>query len=122
MHPDLLNILSKKDLPITNAQLIDYLTGKLSDADNQVIEETLAAGGQLEDDALEGLQLLKNKAAIHGIQHELIQGLHHTIRQQKTKRRPKKLLQLNWILLMAAGLMALAFIAWFIIWMMKQNG
>jgi hypothetical protein len=122
MHPDLLDILTHKDLPITNEQLVSYLTGKLDAAESRAVEQAMSDAGLLENDAMEGWLQIKNKALVAGLNHDLLQGLHQSLHSQKKKRPRQKLLQLPWIMVMVAGLLALAFVAWWVVFLLQQKG
>ncbi|TAD90011.1 MAG: hypothetical protein EAY75_04715 [Bacteroidetes bacterium] len=121
MHPDLLDILTHKDLPISNEQLVNYLSGKLTPAESQKVEQAITNAGAFENEALEGWLQIKNKQKVEGLNHQLLQGLHQTLHSKKKTRRRHKLLQLPWMLVLAAGLLALAFVTWWIIHLLGQQ-
>ena len=118
MHPDLLDILSRKESPITNEQLVNYLTGKMSDEERHELEKTIADAG-LDNDAFEGLHLVENKNRLQQYQLDINKALHEKLKQKKPKRRQIKLLQLPWLLLLTGGLLALIFFVWFMLHLLQ---
>ena len=89
MHPDLLNILNNTPSAITNKQLDRYLNGDLSDAEQQAFEAAIAAS-TMDTDALEGLELVANKAHLSKIEAEISQRLREKLPQKKQFRKQKK--------------------------------
>lgn len=119
MHPDLLDILSHQDTPIDNQQLTAYLTGKLNAAQEHELEKKMADNG-MSADALEGLQLLKNKQHLSRYQHDLNMGLHEQLRQSSHRKKVKpQLLQLPWLILLSAALIALMILVYFMVHSMQ---
>ena len=119
MHPDLLDILQNQQLPITDEQLVDYLTGKLSDEECHNVEKKLAASG-LDDEAFEGLMLVNDKTKIRQHALDINKSLLEKLKNQKQNKRQKaKILQINWLIILAVGLLCLIFLAWFVIHKMK---
>lgn len=114
MHPDLLQILTNQDQPIDNEKLIAYLTGKLNAVESREMEAQLAASG-LEEDALEGLLLVKDKKKLPDYQQHLQLFLKANLKQDK--RKPRKKLDISWIWLAAAtgGIILLAILVWYFI-------
>ncbi len=121
MSPELLNILATKELPVSNAQLVDYLAGKLSEEQNHEIESELLAGGSFEAEGLEGLLQLENKSTVAGLHHSIIQNLHDTIHPRKRSTIQRTLLPFSWIMLLVVGLLVVALAGWFLIWMLNNH-
>ncbi len=119
MHPDLLNILSNQELPIENERLIAYLTGKLSAAENQEIEQQLASSN-LSHEALEGLQMFHNKQTISHYQHSLDDFLQKEL--GKTNQRRRKQLSMQWPLMwiILAMLLGLSVLVWYLVYYLHK--
>lgn len=60
MNHDLLNILSNSNKDIDNQKLMDYLAGKLSEAEKHEVERWMA-DNDFADEAMEGLEQFSNK-------------------------------------------------------------
>ncbi len=108
MHPDILDILANKEIPISNEQLIRYLTGELSDAENHAIEKQLQSSA-IDSDALEGLMMLKNAGQLSTYRQQLKSQLFDMLGQdpQRRKRRKHIFQQSVWIWLAIVLLIAL---------------
>ena len=114
MHPDLHDILSHKDLPITSEQLVAYLTGQLSPADTHEVERKLAGAG-LGTDALEGLSMLRNKHALPGIELALNEQLRQQLNEHKPKRRKAMVFQWPLMIALVVLVIALCIGVWFLV-------
>ena len=108
MHPNILDILSNKEIPISNEQLIRYLTGELSDSESHAIEKQLASSN-MHADALEGLLLLKNTSKLSTYRQQLKNQLYDMLQQDPPRRKRKKnlFLQSAWIWLIIVLLLVL---------------
>jgi len=89
MHPDIVDILANQEVPISNEQLIRYLTGELSDAENHAIERQLAAS-RMDTDALEGLMMLKNAKNLSTYRQQLKNQLYDMLGQDPPRRQRRK--------------------------------
>ena len=121
MHSDLTDILSNNREPVSDRQLMDYLNGTLTDAERHELEKAMAAG-TMEEDALEGLQMVGSQHKLAQYQAEINQSLHEKLRQKKQGRRHKQPPQLQWLLLVTVAVIAMAFLVWFIIRLMHREG
>lgn len=117
MHNDLLDILSRRELPITNEQLISYLTGKLSDAERHDIEKIIMDSGA-DKDAMEGLEMIGNKEKLHQYQLEINKALREKLQDKKTGRKKRKTPQINWLLIMTGALLAFILLVWLIFYLL----
>jgi hypothetical protein len=114
MRNELLDILSGKTTAISNEQLVDYLTGRLNESEKHDVEKALTNDG-IDEEALEGLQLVINKEKIYQYDAELKKALREKLQQKKPKRLPKKQLQVNSILILTASILALILLVWVVI-------
>jgi len=120
MHNDLLDILSNKALPITNEQLVNYLTGSLTEQERHEIEKTIMDSG-VDNEALEGLQMVTDKAKILQYQLEISKNLREKLQQKKPKRKRGRHLQLSYILILTGALLAFIILVWLILHFIQSN-
>ena len=80
---------------LSEDNLMAYLEGKLSPAEQHDVEQWLAEEG-MESDALEGLHTLAPGEARHSV-NRLNHDLHRTIFSKKRRRRPLKNDHIAWI-------------------------
>jgi len=111
MHPDLLDILSHKESPISNQQLIDYLTGNMNDEQTNAFERSVIANG-MDNEALEGLQMLRNKEKITQYQLEINKSLRENLHQKKAIKKKKTTIQLPYLIILTVALLALIILVW----------
>lgn len=95
MNKDLLNILSNSNKDISNQQLMDYLAGKLPEADKHAIEQELSDDAFL-NDAAEGLSQVSDPQQIDFFVEQLNRDLLQKV-QNKKKRRRRPMLQQRWV-------------------------
>lgn len=91
MSDKLLNILSHSNKDIDNQKLMDYLSNKLSAEEKHEIEKQMA-DSDFVNDAVEGLEDVKNKKDIS----HLVQQLNSDLQKQllkKIKRKKKRTLK-----------------------------
>ena len=120
MHNDLLDILSRKVQPITNEQLVNYLTGKLTDAERHEIESTLLNSG-IDAEALEGLQMVEGKDKILQYQLEIQKTLRDKLQQKSKKRKRIKQVQLSHGLILTGILLAFIILVWVLINLLQNS-
>lgn len=96
MNPDLFNILSNSNKDIDNQKLMDYLNNKLSAPEKQELEK-LMAGSSFTNDALEGLQHIKDKNKLQAYVDQLNKELHNHLQKKKLRREKKRLPEYSWI-------------------------
>ena len=80
----------KKEAPLSDDELLNYLKNEVNDADIHELEEKIAAS-DFHMDALEGLSAFKDKSKLAGTTRLLNQQL----KKQKEKNQRKKQLILN---------------------------
>jgi len=114
MNKDLLNILSNSNKDIDNQRLMDYLAGKLSEEEKHAVEMQLAENDFMSD-ALEGLEIVKNKRDINVFVNQLNRDLHKKLFQKKTKKQKRKAIQQRWIYAAIILILALVVAAWLMI-------
>lgn len=114
MNIDLLKILSDSNKDIDNQKLMDYLAGQLSDKEIHEVEKWMA-DSEFANDAVEGLQEIKNKKNLETLVEQLNSDLHKKLRQKKTRKDKRKLKELSWIYFAIVLILLLVSIAWFVI-------
>ncbi len=114
MNKDLLNILSNSSKDIDNQQLMDYLAGKLTEEEKQRVEQALADNAFM-NDALDGLEAVKDKKDINVFVDQLNRQLHKKLLQKKTKKQKRKLLQQRWVYAAIVLILALLVATWLMI-------
>lgn len=119
MHPDLLKILSHSDQPIDNEKLIAYLTGQLSPAESQQVEEQLAASG-MDEEALDGLMML-NRHRVSAYQQELDLFLKKQIKNEKRRRHKPLGISWGWLAAATGAIILLAILLWYVVHFMTTN-
>jgi len=91
MKNELKDILSHSNKDIDNQQLMDYLSNRLPKPGQHELEKAMAEDPFV-NDAVEGLQQVKNEASIQGYVDQLNHGLQRQVnrnRQRREKRRWK---------------------------------
>jgi anti-sigma factor RsiW len=114
MHRDLTDILSSNDQHVSEEQLMDYLNGKLTDAERHELEKMMAADA-MQDDALEGLELVENKKQLARHHADINMGLHEKLKEKKQTRKRRNLPQQQLFIIITAAVIALALLVWFIV-------
>jgi len=114
MNKDLVNILSNSSKDIDNQQLMDYLAGKLSEAEKHQVELQLVDNDFI-NDAVEGLQHVKSKKDINLFVEQLNRDLHNKLLQKKNKKQKRKLMQQRWVYAAIILILALLIAAWLMI-------
>jgi len=113
MNKDLLNILLNSNKDIDNQQLMDYLAGKLSEEEKHAVEMQLAENDFMSD-AVEGLEIVKNKRDINVFVDQLNRDLHKKL-FRKSKRQRRKAIQQRWTFAAIILILALLLAAWLMI-------
>jgi len=113
MNKDLLNILLNSNKDIDNQQLMDYLAGKLSEEEKHAVEIQLAENDFMSD-AVEGLEIVKNKRDINVFVDQLNRDLHKKL-FRKSKRQRRKAIQQRWTFAAIILILALLLAAWLMI-------
>ncbi|MCA0395977.1 MAG: hypothetical protein LCH51_01125 [Bacteroidetes bacterium] len=114
MNQDLLNILSESNKEVDNQLLMDYLSGKLKQEEQHLVEEWLT-DNPFAADAIEGLQTYGNKEDINEVVNQLNKELRQYL-QNKRERREKRRWKDNPLTYLAVVLLlVLIIIAYYIV-------
>ena len=114
MNNDLLNILSNSNKDIDNQKLMDYLAGKLSAEEHHEIERLMAENDFM-NDAVEGLENIKNKKHLEKLVEQLNTDLHAKLEKKKLRKERRKLKEYPWILITLVFIIVMVVVAWYII-------
>jgi len=114
MNKDLLNILLNSNKDIDNQQLMDYLAGKLSEEEKHAVEMQLAENDFMSD-AVEGLEIVKNKRDINVFVDQLNRDLHKKLFRKKSKKQRRKAVQQRWTFAAIILILVLLLAAWLMI-------
>jgi anti-sigma factor RsiW len=95
MNKDLLNILANSNKDIDNQQLMDYLSGKLSGEELHELERSMA-GDEFLNDAVEGLQQVKNPKNMQAYVDQLNATMHKSLEKKKMRRLRRRLKDQPW--------------------------
>jgi ferric-dicitrate binding protein FerR (iron transport regulator) len=114
MDYDLLKILSHSNKDIDNQKLMDYIAGKLSSDDKHEVERWMADSNFM-NDAVEGLESVKNKAHISELVNQINQDLQKRLEQKKTRKKKRQLKDNPWIYYAVVIVLFTIVITWYII-------
>jgi hypothetical protein len=112
MNKDLLKILSNSNKDIDNQQLMDYLSGKLSGEDLHEVERSMA-GDEFLNDAVEGLQQVKNPRDMQAYVDQLNAAMQKSLEKKKSRRLRRRLKDDPWTylaIILVLGLCLLAYV------------
>jgi len=114
MNSELFNILSNSNKDIDNQKLMDYLHNKLSDGEKHEIEK-LMADSQFMNDAMEGLENIKDKTKLQGYVDQLNEELRIQLEKKKLRRNKNRLPEFSWIYLAIVLILLLSIVAYLVI-------
>jgi glutamate synthase domain-containing protein 3 len=121
MSKDLKDILSNLSTDIDQEQLLQYLNNKLSDKDKHLLEEQLL-DNDFENEALEGLQAMKNKQQINHTVEMLNYELKKKTAKKKAFRKKLEIKDQSWIYIAIFLVLMLVVMAYFVIHYLKTKG
>lgn len=111
---DLLNILSNSNKDIDNQKLMDYLSGKISAEDKHEVEKWMAENDFV-NDAIEGLDHMKQKRDLNLYVEQLNRELNTYIKQKKDRRQSKKIASNSTVYYAIIIILMLILLAFFVI-------
>jgi hypothetical protein len=120
MNYDLLKILSHSNKDIDNQQLMDYIAGKLTAEEKHEVEKWMA-DSQFMNDAVEGLQSVKNKENINELVEQMNQDLQKKLEKKRLRKQKRKLKEQPWIYYAIVLVIFLIVMTWYIISRIKQT-
>jgi type II secretory pathway component PulF len=96
MKNDLLDILTRERGEHDDQKLIDYILDKLSEAERSEFEERIGSSEILQD-AVQGLQGVKDKKDLQVLVEQLKKNLHDQLQKKKLERERRKITEYPWI-------------------------
>jgi len=114
MDDKLLNILSNSNKDIDNQKLMDYLSAKLSAEEKHEIEKQMA-DSDFVNDAVEGLEEVKNKKDLSLFVEQLNTNLHKQLDKKKKRKQKRALKDQPWLYLTIVLLLLLIIICFIVI-------
>src|SRR6187200_3225494 len=93
---------------------MDYLSGSLSGKDIHEVEKWMSES-EFINDAVEGLQEVKNKKNIETLVQQLNTDLHKELEQKKIRKQKRKLKEYHWIYFAIILILLLLIVTWFVI-------
>ena len=114
MDDKLLNILSNSNKDIDNQKLMDYLSGKLSAEEKYDLEKQMT-DSEFINDAVEGLEEVKNKKDLAFLVEQLNTDLHNQLDKKKKRKDKRKLKDQPWLYLTIILILLLIIISFIVI-------
>lgn len=120
MKNNLLQILADSNKDIDNQMLMDYISGKLSHADQHAVEEWLEQN-QFAAEAMEGLAAFGSKEQLQDLVAQLNRDLKLFLDQKRKRREERRWKDKPWIYLATVLLLSLIIIAYIVISLLVKN-
>ena len=120
MSDKLKDILSHLSTEVDQETLLKYLEGRLSDEQKHEIERKML-GSEFTDDAMEGLQEIKNKQRISSLVDQLNRDLHKKLEKKKQRREKFRLKDQPWLYIAIVIFLLLIVLSYIVIQRMLQN-
>ncbi|MGZ8538611.1 MAG: hypothetical protein ACXWV9_10135 [Flavisolibacter sp.] len=114
MSNELLNILSNSNKDIDNQKLMDYVSGRLTGNEKHEVEQWMV-DNNFENEALEGLQNIKDQKHLEAYVDHLNKELNQYLKNKKLRRDRRKLKEIPWSYLAIVLILLFIIIAYFII-------
>jgi hypothetical protein len=114
MKEDLLNILSGENKDIDNQKLVEYLSGKLAAEEKHSVEQQMADNDFM-NDAIEGLQRIKDKKDIQPYVEQLNKKLQQLLEKNKQRRQKRRIREYPWIYFTIILILVICIIGYFVI-------
>src|SRR5262245_40097483 len=120
MPGNLKDILSHLSTEIDQETLLKYLEGQLSDEQRHEIEKKML-GSAFNDDAMEGLNQIKNKERISGLVEQLNRELHKKLEKKKKRREKLRFKDQPWLYIAIIIILLLIVLSYVVIHRMLQQ-
>ena len=119
--PDRLkDILSNLSTEVDQETLLKYLEGRLSDEQKHDVEKKMLAS-DFSDDAMEGLQEIKNKREILSVVEQLNRDLHKKLEKKKKQREKFRFKDQPWLYIAIVIILLLIVLSYVVIHRMLQQ-
>lgn len=120
MNENLKNILSNLSTEVDQETLIKYLQGSLSEDQKHEIEKKMLSSN-FDDDALEGLQQIKNKENITSLVEQLNRDLQKKLNKKKQRREKLRFKDQPWLYIAIIIILFLIVVSYFVIQRLLKN-
>jgi hypothetical protein len=120
MSDNLKDILSHLSTEVDQETLLKYLEGRLSDEQRHEIEKRMLAS-EFNNDAMEGLNEIKNKEKISSLVEQLNRDLHIKLDKKKKRREKLRFKDQPWLYIAIFIILLLIVLSYVVIQRMLQN-
>ncbi len=120
MSQDLKDILSQFSSEVDQQTLLKYLEGKLSEQQRHEVEKQMLAS-EFEQDALEGLEQVKQKEKLSEMVEQLNRDLKKKIEKKKRGREKLRYKDQPWIYVAVLLILFLAIISYILLRMLLKS-
>ena len=120
MPDNLKDILSHLSNEVEQEILLKYLEGKLSEEERHEVEKKMLSS-EFNEDAMEGLQGIKNKDKISSIVEQINRDLHKKLKKKKDRRDKLKYKDQPWLYIAIIIILLLVVISYVIVRKMLQQ-
>jgi len=120
MSNNLKDILSHLSTEVDQETLLKYLEGRLSDEQRHELEKKMLTS-EFSDDAMEGLQEIKNKAKISSLVEQLNRDLHKKLEKRKKRREKFRFKDQPWLYIAIFIILLLIVLSYVVIHRMLQQ-
>ena len=120
MSGNLKDILSHLSSEVDQETLLKYLEGRLSDQQKHELEKKMLAS-EFTDDAMEGLQEIKNKEKISSLVEHLNRDLHKKLEKKKKRREKFRFKDQPWLYIAIFIILLLIVLSYIVIHRMLQE-
>ena len=114
------DILSHLSTEVDQETLLRYLEGKLSEEQRHEVEKKMMATN-FTDDAMDGLQEIKNKEKISSLVEQLNRDLHKKLEKKKQKREKLRFKDQPWLYIAIFIILLLIVLSYMVIHRMLQQ-
>ena len=115
MQEDLLKILSNSNKEIDNQELMNYLSGQLSDKDRHEFEENMI-GSEMLNDAVEGLESFNDNKNVALFAEQLNRNLQKQLQKKKQRKDKRRITNIQWMFFAIVLILLIAIIGFFVIY------
>ena len=119
--PDRLkDILSHLSTEVDQETLLKYLEGRLSEEQKHEVEKKMLAT-EFSDDAMEGLQEIKNKKDLSSLVEQLNRDLHKKLEKKKQRREKFRIKDQPWLYITIVIILLLLVVSFVVVYRMLQQ-
>jgi len=114
------DILSNLSTEVDQETLLKYLEGRLTNEQKHELEKKML-GSEFMDDAMEGLQEIKNKEKISSLVEQLNRDLHKKLEKKKKRREKLRFKDQPWLYIAIVIILLLIVLSYIVIQRMLQQ-